>query len=208
MRTFLQYRKDLREESNSPMIDHGGKLVHTTNSEGLPIHPTEDGIRNFHDWFGDSKATDQHGRPQVLYHGSVNKNINEFDPNITPVRPRSGPNGTYFTSKKEAAYGYSRHPVSSGIKERGSVTPAYLSLKSPLDITKEIKKHEKSGLSFGDAKKKALEKYNPSVHDSIIFRGNGVNPDEYIATHANQIKHTTNNGNFSTKSNIISEINE
>lgn len=40
------------------------------NSKGQPIHPTEEGIRNFWRWFGDSKVVDEQGRPLVVYHGT------------------------------------------------------------------------------------------------------------------------------------------
>jgi hypothetical protein len=193
---------------DQPKILHNGELVHTTNSTGNQIHATEEGIHKFHDWFGDSKSVDEHGRPKVMYHGSVTKGIEDFDPNVTPVRPRSGPNGTYFTSELANASGYTRHPRKFGEKPNpasGGVTHAYLSLKSPLDITGDIKKHQKTGMSFGDAKKKALEKLDTSKHDSVIFKGNSVNSDEYIALHPNQIKSVKNVGEFSKNSNKINE---
>ena len=43
----------------------------TRNSKGKLIHPTEEGIRNFWKWFGDSKVVDDQGRPKVLYHGTI-----------------------------------------------------------------------------------------------------------------------------------------
>lgn len=50
----------------------------TRNSNSQPIHPTEDGIRNFWQWFGDSKAVDDEGRPLVVYHGT-NAKFDTFD---------------------------------------------------------------------------------------------------------------------------------
>ena len=49
-------------------IKVNGKERTTTNSEGNPIHPTIEGIKNFWNWFGDSKVVDSQGRPQVVYH--------------------------------------------------------------------------------------------------------------------------------------------
>ena len=43
----------------------------TTNSEGKHIAQTEEGIRNFWQWFGDSKVVDAEGRPLVVYHGTA-----------------------------------------------------------------------------------------------------------------------------------------
>jgi hypothetical protein len=52
----------------------------TTNSLGQPIHPTEEGVKNFWKWFGDSKVVDKQGRPLVVYHNSTSNSITEFNP--------------------------------------------------------------------------------------------------------------------------------
>ena len=44
----------------------------TTNSKGQPIAQTEEGLRNFWRWFGDSKVVDSDGKPLVVYHGTTN----------------------------------------------------------------------------------------------------------------------------------------
>src|SRR5690606_27302507 len=50
----------------------------TRNSNGQLIHPTEEGIRNFWRWFGDSKVVEVTGEPLVAYHGAGAK-FNVFD---------------------------------------------------------------------------------------------------------------------------------
>jgi GNAT superfamily N-acetyltransferase len=50
-------------------IEVDGVMRQTTNSLGKTIHPTEEGVRNFWRWFGESKAVDADGRPLVFYHG-------------------------------------------------------------------------------------------------------------------------------------------
>lgn len=50
----------------------------TRNSLGQLIHPTVEGIRNFWNWFGDSKVVDSQGRPLVVYHGTPAKSIEQF----------------------------------------------------------------------------------------------------------------------------------
>ena len=65
----------------SPTINIDGVNRPTTNSEGRPIHPTEEGVRNFWRWFGDSKVVDDQGRPLVVYHGTDAKSFDEFKPN-------------------------------------------------------------------------------------------------------------------------------
>jgi hypothetical protein len=54
----------------------------TRNSEGMLIHPTVEGIRNFWRWFGDSKVVDSMGRPLVVYHGTAR----DFQFFKTPVK--------------------------------------------------------------------------------------------------------------------------
>lgn len=55
-----------------------GKERPTTNSEGKPLAATEEGIRNFWRWFGDSKVVDADGKPLVVYHASKDE-IEQFD---------------------------------------------------------------------------------------------------------------------------------
>ncbi|NLA80607.1 MAG: hypothetical protein GX853_07690, partial [Chloroflexi bacterium] len=87
-------------ELREPQLQYGEKLPSTiningvekptTNSEGKPIHSTEEGVRNFYEWFGDSKVVDEQGRPLVVYHGkrtpeqfySFKKGMNFFSDNL------------------------------------------------------------------------------------------------------------------------------
>ena len=46
-----------------------GAELPTKNSKGQPIHPTEEGIRNFWKWFGRDGLLDEDGRPMLVYHG-------------------------------------------------------------------------------------------------------------------------------------------
>lgn len=68
--SLIAAAKKVLTESKHPMIDVDGEAKHRLNSEGQPIHHTDDGIRNFHRWFGDSDSVDEHGRPKVFYHGT------------------------------------------------------------------------------------------------------------------------------------------
>lgn len=53
-----------------PTIKVNGKERPTTNNLGNQIHPTEEGVQAFWEWFGDSKVVDEQGRPMVVYHGT------------------------------------------------------------------------------------------------------------------------------------------
>ncbi len=92
-----------------PMIEHKGKMVHTTNSEGQRIHKTDAGIRAFHDWFGDeSTHVDVHGRPKVLFHGTTKaaaRNINSGSAFRRSSIGHVGP-GIYLGDSEEASKGY------------------------------------------------------------------------------------------------------
>ena len=68
--SLIEAARKILTESHHPMIDVDGELKHRHNSEGKPIHHTDEGIKNFHRWFGDSDSVDEHGRPQILYHGT------------------------------------------------------------------------------------------------------------------------------------------
>ena len=107
----------------------------TTNSEGRAIHPTEDGIRNFWRWFGDSKVVDADGRPLVVYHGtSKDKDFTSFN---VPKR------GAWFTTSPDVASTYAKENDSQDTSYNwqtgkfedkniaARVIPAYLSIKNP-----------------------------------------------------------------------------
>src|SRR5690606_17958642 len=84
----------------------------TRNSEGRLIHPTEEGIRNFWRWFGDSKVVDRYGRPLIVYHGTY-ANIDAFR---TPA---------FFAEEPEVASAYA-----GGVSP--NVVPVYLRISNPL----------------------------------------------------------------------------
>ena len=156
----------------------------------------------FKRWFGDSKMVDAEGKPLVVYHGSISKGVTVFDTTRVTTRNAKGDvAGTYFTNSPESAYNYTRDLGASlsltgpkaGIKvQRGDVTQAYLKIENPLNTTAAIKKYRKQGLSFGDAKRKAVEALTPE-HDGIIFDGDKLNPPEYVVFNPNQIKSATGN---------------
>lgn len=115
MQTFLEYRNKLHESTNHPMIKHGDKMVHKTNSDNDRIHPTDAGIKSFHNWFGGSKITDKHGRPQVISRGihDLIKNNTKLDKTLA------------ITSSKNNMSGFS---------------PLYANIRNPLVVDCQDKK--------------------------------------------------------------------
>jgi hypothetical protein len=59
------------------LIDVDGVPRSRLNSENRPIDVSDEGVRDFWRWFGDSKAVDDTGRPLVVYHGTA-ANFDEF----------------------------------------------------------------------------------------------------------------------------------
>lgn len=152
----------------------------------------------FKRWFGDSKVVDENGDPLVVYHGSTGKGVTEFDTTRITTRSAKGDvAGTYFTADQRNASGYTR-PAGATIKTpRGEIVSAYLKIENPLNTTAAIKKYRKQGMTFGDAKRKALDALTPE-NDGVIFDGDGVNPSEYVVFKPTQIKSATGNtGEFS-----------
>ena len=69
----------INQKSSVPeAINVDGVERPTRNSKGQLINPTEEGVRNFWRWFGDSKVVDADGKPLVVYHGTK-ADIIKFD---------------------------------------------------------------------------------------------------------------------------------
>ncbi len=121
--------KTLKESVDHPMIDVDGEMKHVNNSEGTPIHHTDEGIRNFHRWFGDSKMVDEHGRPQVFYHGSSKEDIESFDvEKAGTVQYSDWGKGVYFTPRKFQANNYKAEAVKKNDKEYNDAYANYEAL--------------------------------------------------------------------------------
>jgi len=104
-----------------PTITVDGVERPTTNSNGKPIHPTVEGARNFWRWFGESKVTDDQGRPLVVYHGTM-ADVASFA--VDKQDPRDS--GFWFGSAQIAgSYSASANPLGNNI------IPARLSIKNP-----------------------------------------------------------------------------
>jgi hypothetical protein len=116
------------EQSTTPIgdvqtVNVDGKERTVFNSNGQPIHPTLEGVRNFWRWFGDSKVVDASGKPLVVYHGT-NAEFTEFRPtNIGTLGP-----GIYFAFSREAAQGWADR------YKGGRVVEVYLRAENPVEI--------------------------------------------------------------------------
>lgn len=99
-----------------------GKERTVFNSNGKPIHPTVEGVRNFWRWFGESKVVDAEGRPLVVYHG-------------TDIGRDSYKPGTFFTPDAKYASGFAAIRANErNMGVGGEVVPAYLRITNPLNL--------------------------------------------------------------------------
>ncbi len=108
-----------------------GKQRPTRNSAGQPIHPTEEGIRNFWRWAGDSKAVDEQGRPLVVYHGTT---ADIGSPEFKPYN-RKGEQlgfGIHFAVDAKFADKYASDPNIARKGPSPQIIPVYLNIRNPL----------------------------------------------------------------------------
>lgn len=143
MKTFKQFINEVinsTEIGGHPMIEIDGKMKHVNNSLGQPIHPTEDGIRNFHKWFGNSKIVDQHGRPQVMYHGT-SSDVPKFDLSFAVKGNDANGPGFYLTPDREVASQYAgistKYQYTGNAQHAQNIIPTYVSMKKPLEKESE-----------------------------------------------------------------------
>jgi len=86
-------------------IEVDGKQRPTTNSKGQPIAATEEGVRNFWRWFGDSKVVDAEGKPLVVYHGTTSE-FDSFDLGRSGSVGEDFGRAIFFTSDTGVAASY------------------------------------------------------------------------------------------------------
>ncbi len=195
-------------------ININGTERPTTDSTGKPIHLTEEGVRNFWKWFGESKVVDESGRPLVVYHGT-RTDFNEFklmDSDIFGTKL-----GHFFTPDKNIAT----------IFADGKIHEAYLSIKNPKEIKGNLfDKYEQ--YKGADAKLRKLapketkydivtlpdfktyrESLQESGYDGIVMNNFSSKKTikkvpQYIAFESTQIKSAIgNDGSFSSENSDI-----
>lgn len=109
----------LNQSTLPAIIDIDGVQRSTVNSNGQPLAQTEEGVRNFWAWFGDSKVIDAQGRPRVVYHGT-NADFDEFN---TKGRGKTFDAGSFFTTTPAIADTYTAG-------QNGNVMPVYLRISN------------------------------------------------------------------------------
>ncbi len=151
-------------EYTGDTINIDGKERSVYNSNGDRIAKSEQALRNFYKWLGDSKVVDEQGRPLVVYHGT-NAEFDTFD--ITKFgRTDSGLLGVgfYFSPVKFEAGTYG-----------GNIMPVYLKMKNPLYVSNIDKKTY--DLILEKAKNKSPE---ANISVSNFFANDGYYKDAII----------------------------
>lgn len=177
-------------------IEIDGKTRPALNSNGQRIAQTEEGLRNFWRWFGDSKVVDAEGRPLVVYHGT-GADFDAFDDKKTGQNDRGlWGRGHYFSALVGGPNSYALRN-----EEGAQILPVYVALKNPLVLTtgEDLVIRLPDGRNFRELvgqnldgeKIKALAKANG--HDGVVqTRPNGRTGD-VVAYRPEQIKSATGN---------------
>lgn len=105
-------------------IQIDGKNKAARNSAGRRIARTEEGLRAFYEWFGDSKVVDENGQPLKMVHFSGNE-FSQFDKNRTGINNDESAVGFWFADKDDFAFNNEYHPVRYDV---------YLKMDNPLVI--------------------------------------------------------------------------
>lgn len=226
LQKYFNLKQSLAESTDHPMIEHNGNMLHRNNSDGKPIHHTDEGIKNFHNWFGDSKMTDKHGRPQTFYHGT-SEDFSKFSKDTANKNTKTGvPENTHFFSDDAAAASsYAKQKTDRSTKttswgEGGNVKPVYIKAKKVLKIDAKgddwnnISYKAKGDHNAGDYDMNDLSqiakhgKYHAmlvkNVHDRQDYHGSRPATSVAVFTH-NQVKSVFNNGKWDKDSDKISE---
>lgn len=170
----------------------------TKNSTGKPIAKSEAALRNFWNWFGDSKVVDEQGRPLVVYHGARGRK------NLTELDPKFGQNisAIYTATNRSAAL----HWTDWEDYSNKDLYPLYARIINPLIV--DAKKQPYHSIEFKGIKtntESIAEIAKNTGHDGLIVKNvyetdyENVLTDDVIVFEPNQIKSTDNKGTFSSK---------
>lgn len=191
-------KKVLSESTEHPMISVDGVMKHRHNSLGQPIHHSEEGIKNFHHWFGGSKVVDEHGRPLVVYHGTPHYGFDSFD--ISKFGQRDSGDfgkGIYFSSNKISASSYETPGYFNKPGAGDKTYSVYLKMESPL-----IHSNRQGAPDWVDQENHDGVWVHSDRYDDLP-RHHYKNISELVVFHPHQIKSAIGNaGSFSHPSKI------
>lgn len=145
-------------------IEIDGVKRHTTNSNGKQIANTEQGVRNFWKWFGESKVVDEQGRPLVVYHGGASSVTNFDSEKAGEVKYSDWGKGVYFTPSEGYADMYRADYAKSTDKIANRLYDEYVEAAKALGTTPMDKSVD---LGYGSEKYNSLAKYEKKWRDRL-----------------------------------------
>jgi hypothetical protein len=155
----------------------------------------------FKNWFGDSKVIDEKGKPLVVYHGSIEPNLKQFD--LRKAVEVEG--GFFFTNNVDVASQYTFERAYGDIisdQPLGDVVHAYLSINNPLEYKLKPGQKIVDAIEMG----RAIKQAKAAGHDGLVIRNiddsigqTGDMGDVYVAFSPTQIKSVFNKGTFDPK---------
>ena len=201
----LPGRFNRKADSDTPTVEVNGKQRSTTNSNGQPLAATEDGVRAFWRWFGDSKVVNDVGRPLRVFHGT-NVDFDQFATDISSGRKRFIPGelGTWFGSTPEVANSFARGVITP--RERGMVYPVYLNIQNPkvYDSYEDFLSEMQGRRSASTVKKELQEQGFDGIQIKNSTTDFGGLRDDWVAFKPTQIKSAVGNqGTFDPNSPAI-----
>ena len=183
---------EVNPEYTGETIEVNGVERTVYNSNGERIAKSEPALRNFWNWFGDSKVVDEDGRPLVVYHGT-NEEFDEFDIRYFGRHDNGWLGvGFYTTNDEEMAESY------------GSIVMSlYTKLENPYILTASDASYNPDHLrnKLGVRTGMEINEYlRNNGYDGVLLSYTddwGFAFREAMALERNQIKSTQNRGTFS-----------
>lgn len=166
------------QEYTQDTINIDGVEKPALNSEGNYLGRTEEEIRNFYKWFGDSKVVDEEGKPLVVYHGTTEQ-FDTFD--RTKSRANMEIQGNFFSPYGIDASGYG-----------DNLRAFYIKLENPASEGQSYK-ILKSYQGQNSAGEKTTNELIKQGYDGVNREG-----EEYIVFDSNHIKSVDNRGTYSS----------
>ena len=197
------------------------------NSLGQPIADNEEALKNFWNWFGDSKAVDSKGRPLVCFHATNSDAFQNFDKARIGTNQGSvlGP-GFYFSN--------CRYSSAENIYGNKTTFEVYLKIENPMTTEKLERQLDKIVRLFvsDNADQRVIDlqypyikpklSYLPTISDLLagisekrnipyadLMKELGfdgvIYEEQLVVFEPNQIKSVENKGTFNSNSDSIYE---
>ena len=145
--------------------------------------------KNFREWFGESKITDEYGLPLVVHHGTPNGIFDTFDKSKmgTNTKAASAGMGFFFSGTDETAAWYAHG-------DYDNIMDVYLHIENPFvyDFKGEHYREETYAAIIDRAKAEG--------YDGVILKNtydSGPKDNVYVVFEPEQIKSIHNSGTFS-----------